>query len=452
MADSHFSVLGIPIPDDDSNFDEKKLKEAFLKKVREYPPHKSPEDYKKVRQAFDCLNSASERRAYIANLKSGGQITSLQNKIDNYFQEEDWPAAISNCKRLIVLDKENYSARNQLGLALANSGDAQESANVYDKLNSKDHSVALYHYNHGTILLELAYETEQSSYFNKARQQFEKAIKIDPSASESYLGIAKIEFKLNSLDSGISWCKKAIAADGETDFQDFDAYFLICEHLAINDNTKRFNSNISEMEQILTEETAEYAAAHFAKHSQAITFTYTNPKIGHLFSKAAVRFLNKFNIKNQLIKDLHKIVSHIENVRKEADKIENRSDVLVAVQQLVRVKLLHDLQVIEDYKAQEHYEEINAALDTWSVIEVERSFKYVKNHCPATYKDMKKYIDNILNLCSSSHRSTYDDYDDFDDYDDYEPTPRRTQPQQTESGCLVFFIILAIGFKVVFNI
>ena len=51
-----------------------------------------------------------------------------------------------------------------------------------------------------------------------------------------------------------------------------------------------------------------------------------------------------------------------------------------------------------------------------------------------------------LNLCNSSHSRSYDDYDD------YEPTPRRNQPQQTESGCLVFFIILAIGFKLVINI
>ena len=198
------------------------------------------------------------------------------------------------------------------------------------------------------------------------------------------------------------------------------------------------------MDQILTEETAEYAAAHFATHSQACTFTYHNPKVGHLFSKAAVRFLNKFNIKNQIIKDLHKAISHIDNVRREADKIENRSDVLVAVQQLVRLKLLQYLELIEDYKAQEHYEEIHAAINTWSIAEVERSFKYLKNNCPATYKDTKEYIDNILNLCRSSHNEP--------DYDDYEPTPRRTQPQPTDSGCLVFFIILTIGFKLALSI
>jgi tetratricopeptide (TPR) repeat protein len=436
MADSHFEVLGIPMPKDDSSFDEKELKSAFLKKVRLHPPHKSPEKYKQIRQAFECLNSTSERQAYVANLKSGGQITSLQNKIDNCFQTEDWQVAISNCKRLIVLDSDNLSAINQLGLAYANSGEEEEANKVFTKLNAKSHSVALYHFNQGTILLELAYETEQNSYCSKARHQFEKAINIDPSASESYLGIARIEFKLDRMDSGISWCKKAIAADGETDFQDFDAYFLICEHLAINDKTSRFNSNIAEMEQILTEETADYAAAHFAMYSQRTTFTHHNPKVGHLFSKAAIKFLKKFSISNQPIRDLHKLVVHIDNVRKEADKIENRHDVLVAVQTLVRVKLLQDLQVIEDHKAEEHYQEISNALDTWSIHEVERSFKYVKKSCPATYKDIKDYVDHILNLCNSSSNSS-----------DYQPTQRRTQPQHNESGCLVFFIILAIGFK-----
>ena len=48
----------------DRRADEKTIKRAYFKKVREYPPESNPEKFKEIRTAYDQLRNA-ERRAKI---------------------------------------------------------------------------------------------------------------------------------------------------------------------------------------------------------------------------------------------------------------------------------------------------------------------------------------------------------------------------------------------------
>jgi tetratricopeptide (TPR) repeat protein len=428
MADSYFTLLGI-----NENSSEQELKSAFLMKVREFPPHKHPAQYKKLRQAYECLNSSEERKKYVANLNSGGQISELQEKINSSFELENWKDVISLCKRIIVIDSDNLSVRNQLGLAHNNAGNNDDAHKVFQRLNSFEHNVSLYYYNHGSILLDLAATTDQSHYLSDAERQFKIATEIEPEASASYLGLARVCFDRGQIDKGLTYCREAIDADGETDFQDFDAFYLMCQWLAISEKSHKFHSTIKEMESILTPEIAEYAASLFAQQAIIAVNDLHNVEMARLFSKASTDFLKWFDISNSDLKELHSEIVDLHKLAKESDKISKRSDVLVAVQQLVNVKFLVRLGALEEYKAKEHLQQIAEALDTWPVDEVRRSFQYLKNNCKQSYKEMKEYVDKTLELCGgtsyqSSHRSQ----------------PQSHQP--AESGCLVFFVILAVGF------
>lgn len=438
MSESHFKVLGLDEPKDENDFDESGLKKAFLGKVRSFPPHKHPEKYKVIRQAYECLNSSSERKAYIKNLISGGQITALQQKIDDCFSSERWSDAIATCKQLIVLDSDNYSARNQLALAFGNSGNLNEASKVYEKLNSFDHGVSLYHYNHGITLLELAIKTDQTSFAHQARKEFELAININPESSESYIGIARVQLQLKDFDSCVSWCDKAVNADGETDFQDFDAYFLKCQILSFEGSQQSFNNAVNDIELILDEDSVDYAAGLFAQNANDLAFRHHDLKSARLFSKASVKFLNKFNSINQPILDLHEAVVYLDKLRIETDRITNKSDINIAVQQLVRITFLNELGVIDKDEANRDFNEINEALEAFPISDVEKSFRYLKNNCPTTYKEIKEYVDNILELCGGG--------DNYSSQSSSHNRPTRSATsQETQSGCLFFFVIVAVA-------
>lgn len=399
--DSYFAILGIS-----EDVEGKELKSAFMKMVRKHPPHKDPEMYKKLRQAFDCLNSTVDRQRYVANLHSGGQIASLQKKIDSSFVEEKWADAISLSRRLIVLDSDNYSARNQLALAYLNSGDLKNSDGAFKKLNSLDHCNPLYYWNHGVVLEELFAEAEVKSYLSKAETAYKKAVSLDPTQSEGYLGLARVCSARQDTAAGISYCRKAIDADGEVDFQDFDAYFMMCKYLAADGNTSKFKTSVREIESILTEDVCEYAIGLFAQFALEVYRHSKNVVIAKLFSDAAMKFLSAFGKSDSELKELCDSIRNLDKLRAEHQKIENDESILLAVRQLVSSRYYWNIDEISEEQCQEIFKNCVDALDTWPVDEVEFSFKKVKRICPRYYSEMRELVDSVLKSCRSVQGTT----------------------------------------------
>ena len=62
-------VLGVP-----PNAGEEEIRAAYLRKVKEYPPDRSPEEFEKIRDAFEALRDPRQRtRAHVAFHRSGAR-------------------------------------------------------------------------------------------------------------------------------------------------------------------------------------------------------------------------------------------------------------------------------------------------------------------------------------------------------------------------------------------
>jgi tetratricopeptide (TPR) repeat protein len=424
---SYFAILGVG-----EDVEEKELKSAFMALVRKHPPHKDPEMYKKLRQAFDCLNSIVERQRYLANLHSGGQVAALQEQISTAFVEENWSGAISLSKRLIVLDPGNYSARNQLALAYLNSEDLKNADVSFKKLNSFDHGDPLYLCNHGFVLRELFSQTEVKSNLSKAESVYQKAVALDPTGSQGYIGLAQVCFSRQDSAAGIKYCRQAIDADGEVDFQDFDAYFLMCQYLAADGKNSKFKSSVKEIESILTEDVCEYASGLFAQFALDVYRHSKNVVMAKLFSDAAIKFLSAFGKSDSELKELSDSIRNLDKLRAEHQKIENDESILLVVRRFVASRYYWNIDELSEQQYREVFKNCVDALDTWPVDEVEFSFKKVKRICPRYYSEMRELVDSVLKSCRSVQGTTTKTTN---------RSQNQQQNQQQNPGCLIFITI-----------
>ena len=66
-------VLGVP-----PNAGEEEIRAAYLRKVKEYPPDRSPEEFEKIRDAFETLRDPRKRtRAMLLAADPGAPLAAL---------------------------------------------------------------------------------------------------------------------------------------------------------------------------------------------------------------------------------------------------------------------------------------------------------------------------------------------------------------------------------------
>ena len=59
QSSNHYEVLGV-----EKTADERTVKKAYFALVRQYPPETHPEEFKKIREAYEVLSDAESRKEY----------------------------------------------------------------------------------------------------------------------------------------------------------------------------------------------------------------------------------------------------------------------------------------------------------------------------------------------------------------------------------------------------
>jgi len=59
MTLSPFQILGVPTDADDD-----RIRAAYLRKVRQHPPERDPEAFRRIRQAYEAIRDVRTRIAY----------------------------------------------------------------------------------------------------------------------------------------------------------------------------------------------------------------------------------------------------------------------------------------------------------------------------------------------------------------------------------------------------
>lgn len=247
------------------------IKRSYFGLIRKYPPQKEPDRFQSIQEAYDTLRDPKARANYDSLQQHGDQISELVKEAGDKMSEGQWKSAIPVLKKIVILLPEANAALNQLGICFTQTEDWANAFKIYQRLTSTNIDVPLYWSNYGHALKQHAEslangKNEKKILYEQAREQFKKAIDLEPYNSEPYIEIARIYTSEKDYARALSWSERAIGADGKTDFQDFETLFYICSIHVFSGEFERIQSVAERIISLLPEkheDVHKYVAARF---------------------------------------------------------------------------------------------------------------------------------------------------------------------------------------------
>ena len=227
-SDDLYERLGVPRQ---ATGDE--VKRAYRALVRVYPPERAPEEFKRIRMAYETLSDPRSRQEYDTAPDPG--LQRLMHAAAQAMSVQDYPEAERNLKQILMQDPSIDYVRNMLGLCFVYQGKAVEAIAQYERLLAGPEPAAAWWGNVGH-----AYRMVHR--FNDARDAFGRAINAAGEAGETVtyqLGLADVYLDMNDYRRAVKFLEEAIRSDGKVDFDDLLFFTKLVEvHLRQNDIKK----------------------------------------------------------------------------------------------------------------------------------------------------------------------------------------------------------------------
>ncbi|SFQ99051.1 J domain-containing protein [Desulfoscipio geothermicus] len=103
------------------------IKKKYIEMVKMYPPETHPEEFQKIRQAYETLRDPVKRKEYDFLRKFGSKIEKLMDQAFYYFMIEDYDAAEDNLQKALVIAPE----MPQIHIILANVALAKDNVQKF---------------------------------------------------------------------------------------------------------------------------------------------------------------------------------------------------------------------------------------------------------------------------------------------------------------------------------
>jgi len=188
---SHYETLGI-----EQNADQKQIKQAYFKLVRQYSPEHHPEEFKQIRSAYETLSNEKSRAEYDKGNNLPPEIKSIFMQVRRAAQRGQLKMA---AKTMLILIKV-YPDLPLLKAELANiyhaMGHTGKAIKLLEQLLQQEPQNAVYS-------LKLANAYYDRTWAKKAAAQYERTTELDPycvEAWEEWLDICDDRFDFDTAE------------------------------------------------------------------------------------------------------------------------------------------------------------------------------------------------------------------------------------------------------------
>jgi len=230
------------------------VKRAYRSLVRVYPPERAPEEFKRIRMAYETLSDPRSRQEYDTAPDPG--LQRLMHAAAQAMNVQDWTEAERNLKQILVQDPSIDYVRNMLGLCFVYQGKAVEAVQQYERLLAAPDPAPAWLGNAGHAYRML-------HRFADARTVLQRAIDTakDGETVTYQLGLVDVFLDQNDYRRAVKFLEEAIRSDGKVDFDDLLFFTKLVEvHLRQND-VKKVRAVVKRILAIpFDEEQRKYAA------------------------------------------------------------------------------------------------------------------------------------------------------------------------------------------------
>ncbi len=214
-AKSFYEVLGVQ-----KTADDRTIKKAYFALVRQFPPETHPEEFKKIREAYEVLSDASSRREYdsIGQYDQHGEGVSeeIRQALDAIEQQRYADARLILSK-LLNKSPDLHFARDLLGMAYLHDKKPQQALEIFDDL-------LRVHADNGAYALHRAYALHQLEKYKDATAAYQHASKLAPDDVRPLVALADCFMDQKLWNDAVKVLDQAINLDGEVNFKDFGLF------------------------------------------------------------------------------------------------------------------------------------------------------------------------------------------------------------------------------------
>lgn len=398
MIGNFYEVLELEV---DASIDE--VKKAYKTLLRKHPPEKDPDEFKKIRNAYEVLSNQKSKAEYDSRLK-------YKDEIDNYMSigldsldNDNFLDAITAFKKILVIEPSLGYVRNLLGLSYLYDQQVEQAIYQFERLVKEDPDNSTYNYNLG-----ISYK--KNNILDLAKEYVLKAYELDKINPDIIIMLSKIYSEQNRVPEAIEILKSGINADQSVDFEDFIYFFQMVEIYLISGNMEKVEETIGEIKKIIPQEkeAKEYVAWRVAK----LGYELFELKIYYL-SKKLAEWASEIDPDNEDIIKLFNISDDLDKAFTLFKKIENDSRVIDPLKLPIFYFLYGDeLQKDQNY-TEKQIEEIleNNIIAIQSYIDgdpnkLQKSINILKNEYKILYEYKKEFFDDVNQHATESIKLT----------------------------------------------
>ncbi|RSK54714.1 hypothetical protein EJA13_05400 [Bacillus canaveralius] len=113
-----YKILGVR-----SNSKPEKIKQAYIQQVKQYPPEQFPEEFQRIRRAYETLRDPLKREEYDLMRKYGGSLEKMMEEAVECMEQENWDQAEKMFSNILKIAPKAVGARIGLAQIQLNNND-----------------------------------------------------------------------------------------------------------------------------------------------------------------------------------------------------------------------------------------------------------------------------------------------------------------------------------------
>jgi len=231
------------------------IHQAFIERLPRHRPDKDPEGFRAIRMAYHTLMDPRAREEYDNLMACGSEIAELMNGAFGAMIQGRLRLAEQLVTRIVDETGGASEAMMLLGMVQFEQEHFHDAIGTLGELVDRFPRVALYRVNLGNMLMNRYTTIEdveaKAHVLRRAREQYERAIEIDPQSPFPYIEMAKTFHTEGDDETAWQWTDKAVWANGREDFEDFDALLYGGMALANAAQIDRLREQILRLERVV---------------------------------------------------------------------------------------------------------------------------------------------------------------------------------------------------------
>lgn len=233
-----------------SDVSQEEIKRAYMRMVREFPPHKSPERFKQIQTAYETISKPELRRPYTEMLLHGGEITRLMNDAIDAIDAGQWQRALKPLDRLTTLHASSPVVFFHKGACHFKLNQIKQGHGAFRRCIDSISDSLDFRLRYAESMIDCAiriFKSDNSNaigLFHQADEILVEAHRNDPKNAEITSLLARSCMAHGDPGSAETWICIAIMADDRVDAHDIDRYMLFVQILINSDQQNRIQKEV----------------------------------------------------------------------------------------------------------------------------------------------------------------------------------------------------------------